>query len=71
MLEEVALRDSASEFGVAEEPVLTAVFLAAPAQPRSRRNRDLELGHTVEQGVDQRAFTGARGPGDDEDGLTG
>ena len=68
VLEEVALVDAADELGVGEEPVLAPVLLALAAQAGGRRDRDLELGHALEQGLDERALAGPRGAGDHEDG---
>ena len=60
--------DPARELLVGEEPVLAAVHLARALRARRRRDGDLELGHALEQRLDQRALAGTRRAGDDEDG---
>ena len=69
MLEEVVGREAAVEFLLGEEPVVAAVLLARPARAGRRRDRELELRHSLHEEPCECALSLPRGAGNDEDRL--
>src|SRR5581483_5285411 len=66
VLQKLAARDTLEEVLVAQEPVVTPVRLPAPALAGRGRHGHLDLGHALEELVDERSLAGARRARDDE-----
>jgi hypothetical protein len=66
VLEELAGVDAALELVVAEEVVLAPVLLTAASRTRGRGDRDDVAIRSSEEPSDERALTGPRRAGDDE-----
>jgi hypothetical protein len=67
MLEELPSLDAGEEVVLGEEVVVTAVHLSLSPRPRGRGDRKRQVGPPREEPLDERALSGSRGPGDDEE----
>ena len=69
VLEELSVLGPPLELVLRQEVVVAAVDLAGPARASRCRHCELEIGAPLEEPLDERAFPGAGGAGDDEELL--
>ena len=64
VLQQPPLRDEGIELRVTEEQVLPTVLLTGPLPPRGGRDRQPQVGATIQQCADHRSLPDTRGPRD-------